>query len=206
MASLSYNIHKTFSTIIQTYSKFWHYVLITWFLRASLISVALTLDELSILPINYAKNNICWIGNSVPLMVYFMLPMSLVMLWNMFFFSKSVFHICVLTKNTSTAVPNSDDKKTLYVLMKLSSLMGFSWVFGILVYLTDHNIVWSYLFVIFTSLQGIYIALSFAVNKTVFSMIAIALGEKTCVVFAYSACSHHLYYEHAPKIFKRTVN
>ena len=55
----------------------------------------------------------------------------------------------------------------LIIFMKLTSIMGFSWLFGFLASVFSVPALW-YIFVISTTLQGVHILLSFAMNKHAF--------------------------------------
>ena len=58
------------------------------------------------------------------------------------------------------------EQNTVRIYLKLSSLTGLTWIFGFLDILLDSAIL-SVLFVLLTSLQGFYIALSFLINDRV---------------------------------------
>ena len=53
---------------------------------------------------------------------------------------------------------------------KLASIMGLTWVFGFVASATHFEVI-RYLFVIFNSLQGLFICLAFVCNRKVFRLL-----------------------------------
>ena len=67
-----------------------------------------------------------------------------------------------------------------WIYLKLSALMGFGWLFGFIYLLVGKSTpVFSYLFVIFASLQGFYIALAFVVKKEIWQKYKELLRKKS---------------------------
>ena len=65
----------------------------------------------------------------------------------------------------------------LFLYAKLSFVMGLSWVFGFLAALFDWPALW-YVFIIFNSLQGAFICLSFVCTAKVFRLMRGGGGSK----------------------------
>ena len=111
----------------------------------------------------------CWITNRQAQEFLFILPVGLLV------FSNTAMFIYTITtiqsnKQKSRELYASGSKRheqnTVRIYLKLSSLTGLTWIFGFLDILLDSAIL-SVLFVLLTSLQGFYIALSFLINDRV---------------------------------------
>ena len=62
-------------------------------------------------------------------------------------------------------------KRSNYVIyIKLCSLMGYTWLFGLLDVLVESLKIFEYLFVILTCLQGIFISVSFVFKKEILKL------------------------------------
>ena len=58
-----------------------------------------------------------------------------------------------------------DQKQNLLVCIKLATLVGLPWVFAFFGVIFSDVMAFEYLFVVFVSLQGLYIGLAFVSNK-----------------------------------------
>ena len=97
----------------------------------------------------------------------FVLPVGILLSFNIILFALTVFRIQRIRSSTRLVRPDQRRRRMFWVYLKLSALMGFSWLFGFIDLFAESNEVFSYLFVIFASLQGVYIALAFVVKKEV---------------------------------------
>ena len=115
---------------------------------------------------------VCWFNNEKAQLYFFVLPVSFSLTFNIVFFVLTVVHISRQRAGTSILTTSNSAhqhrKKIIWVYVKPSTLMGFSWLFGCLDILTHSTPVFSYLFVIFASLQGLYIAVAFVFNQRIF--------------------------------------
>ena len=62
----------------------------------------------------------------------------------------------------------------------MSTLLGFTWIFGFMAAFADVAALW-YVFIIFNSLQGVYIFIAFMCNKRVFKLWSNACSGASCV-------------------------
>ena len=122
----------------------------------------------------HKQMQVCWFNNEKAQLYFFVLPVGFSLTFNIVFFVLTVIHISRQRAETSilrtSNSPHEHHKKMIWVYVKLSTLMGFSWLFGCLDILIHSTPVFSYLFVIFASLQGLYIAVAFVFNKRIFKL------------------------------------
>jgi len=111
----------------------------------------------------------CWITSRTALLTFFALPLGLVLITNVVLF---VVSICYIQKASKASQPAVKSKSTgrLFLYAKLSFVMGLSWVFGFVASIYDWTVFW-YMFVIFNSLQGAFICLSFVCTAKVFRLL-----------------------------------
>ena len=145
--------------------KFYKYSAIVWGLPAMSVGACAVVDQKNIYAV-YVNELWCWFDNIQAQKYLFVAPVGLLLLFNVTFFALTVF--CMQRSHSRTRLILSDEshKTMFWIYLKLSALMGFSWLFGF-IYLLWGTPVFSYLFVIFASLQGVYIALAFVVKKSV---------------------------------------
>lgn len=155
---------------------------LSWGIPMIFVATTGLLDSMHILSMQYGEGVACWIGNRYNLIYFFVIPIIFIMLWNATFFILTLMIIHATIGITQMAMPpGGDNKKQLIIYIKIASLMGFTWIFGVLaVFFNDSTL--SYLFVIFNSLQGVYIALAFGFNKQIRNKIAEKLVTHSTMV------------------------
>ncbi|XP_033640859.1 uncharacterized protein LOC117301086 [Asterias rubens] len=114
-------------------------------------------------PLWYGNENVCWIGNEYNNIAVVGVPTGVVICANVILFSFTV-HGIRKTNKTTKLVHNTSTmqqvKKELIIYIKISSLMGFSWIIGFAAAFTDVILLW-YIFIILNSCQGLLVFLSF---------------------------------------------
>ncbi len=149
---------------------FCKYSAIVWGLPAIFVVPCAVADRTDIYAV-YVNEQLCWFDNVQPQKYLFVLPIGLLLLFNVIFFALTVFDIQRIRSDTRIIRADQRDKTMLWIVLKLSSLMGFSWLFGFIYLLVKTSTpVFSYLFVIFASLQGVYIAVAFVMKKKIWKM------------------------------------
>ncbi|XP_030831929.1 adhesion G-protein coupled receptor G2-like [Strongylocentrotus purpuratus] len=68
----------------------------------------------------------------------------------------------------------------LWIYVKMSTLLGFTWIFGFVAAFADVTALW-YIFIILNSLQGVYIFIAFICNKRVFKLWRDSFSCSSCV-------------------------
>lgn len=102
---------------------------------------------------------VCWIGNKRAILVYFMIPVALLVTANLFFYVFTIRSIFLSNRQTNRILRQKKSCKLL-VYVKLSIVMGLTWVFAYVASLTNELVFW-YLFIFFNSWQGVFIFISF---------------------------------------------
>ncbi len=156
----------------KTFFKFSSYA---WGLPFSFVAVCFVLDFVHILDFGYGQGQSCWITNQSNLLIFFGVPVLVIILANVVLFIKTAIHIYHIGKQASQTCINQDNKTMLIIFIKISSTMGFGWLFGFLASALNISFFW-YLFVICCSLQGVQVWLSFVMNKRLLNMCRIACG------------------------------
>ena len=182
MNVMSYDVFKTFSASFSNVKNnrkhFAFYSLYVWLSSIIMISVCILLDEMtswSYRP-QYGVST-CWISNSKGLIVFLLSPLAVVIVLNSVFFALSVRSICV-TKRKSSELLQTKSNCEILIYIKLSTVMGLTWVFGYVATLVQNQVFW-YLFVIFNGLQGLFIFCSFVLNRRVYLVVRECLRLRT---------------------------
>jgi hypothetical protein len=128
--------------------------------------------------VNYSVNDsvyrpgygegVCWFKYRRALLIFFAVPVAMVILANIVYFGVTLYSIQKATKLAMMATTNNkkSDRDRFWLYVKLSTIMGLTWVFGFVAAIFDVAALW-YLFLIFNSLQGAMICVSFVFTKQV---------------------------------------
>ncbi|XP_074647958.1 uncharacterized protein LOC141903647 [Tubulanus polymorphus] len=107
---------------------------------------------------------ICWFNNGPALGVLFILPVSVLVAANMVMYTLTVYGICKASKAASIA--KKSDKINILLYIKLSVILGGTWIFAFL-WIVTRNVGLKYLFIVFNSLQGVFIFIAFICRRKV---------------------------------------
>jgi len=108
---------------------------------------------------------LCWITNRYGLLLFFAVPLAVLLLLNSIFYVLTVVSIHRISESTKM-VQQQSDKVRLILYIKLSAIMGLTWLFGFIATLAQVSALW-YIFILFNSLQGAFICLTFVCTKKV---------------------------------------
>lgn len=166
---LSYDLWCTFSTLsavkpIYSKTRIIKYSIYGWLTPALIVSTAIIFEyalPYTVLKPNYA-HSVCWFSNKIALLVFFALPVALLLIINTVFFITTAVRISILSKTTKIAHENgtAKDKVRFQLYIKLALIMGMTWIFGFIAAYSGNDVIW-YLFIISNSLQGVYIFVAF---------------------------------------------
>ena len=132
------------------------------------IVVCIALDRSNTVAFQYGGIKGCWINNRHASLYFFVLPVALSLSFNSVFFALTVRAIRRTKEQTQRATHQTQKRQTAAVFLKIFILMGFTWIFGFLkVLVSDYS---EYPFVIFTTLQGLYVVLAFVFTARVKQM------------------------------------
>ena len=119
-----------------------------------------------------AHNNIgygykvCYINLQKNVIYTFLIPVCLVIVSNFAMYVMVIIHI----RNSTIDRNVQNDRNELVIFVKLSTITGMTWIFGIIYSFTD-NVVFSYVFIVLNASQGVFLFFAFIVNKRVLGMI-----------------------------------
>ena len=167
-----YHSHIVFSQpfVVSKSSKgqrtFMKYSVIVWLGPAIFVAICFTLDKTGVHPIHYSTN--CWFGIRNSTCYFFLIPIALLLFCNVFAFVRIAVNLTRHQKCSKILQKNG--RQNLLVCSKLSTLVGFPWIFAFLgVFLPEVKAI-GYLFVVFSCFQGFYIGIAFLCNKKVFKL------------------------------------
>lgn len=136
-----------------------------WLPAFIFVVICVALDRSNVVAFHYGGNKGCWINNSTAMMFFFVVPVTLCISFNVIFFVLTVRAIRNTTKQTQRATHQTIQLKNAVVFLKIFILTGFTWTFGILKIAVSEY--FEYPFVIFTTLQGLYVVLAFVFTTRV---------------------------------------
>ena len=174
MATIAWHTHSVFATKdvrrgacnTREHMKFCKYSAMVWGLPALFVATCAVIDQLDVYAV-YVNEQWCFIENAQALLYLFVLPVGLLLLFNFIFFALTVFHIHRARSSSAFVRPDEQPHSMVRICLKLSALMGFSWLFGFIDLWAESALVFSYLFIIFASLQGVYIAVAFVMKREI---------------------------------------
>jgi hypothetical protein len=102
--------------------------------------------------------SMCYIQKGEMVAYLFTLPVGLVIMINIILFS------VVVIQMHNSRMSLDQDRNLLHIYAKLSTLTGFTWVFGFLSFFLNVNL-FDYIFIILNASQGICLFFAFVANK-----------------------------------------
>lgn len=114
----------------------------------------------------FGNQDLCWFSNKKALLIYFAVPFTVVMAFNIILFIGSAYIIFEATKSGAKMTSSSVPKVNFHLYLKLAIIMGLTWVIGLVAGYVNWEPLW-YAFVILNTLQGLFIFIAFTCNKKV---------------------------------------
>ncbi|XP_065584848.1 G-protein coupled receptor Mth-like [Artemia franciscana] len=140
--------------------RFIYYSLWSWSSPAIIVCIAMLIDNIgdcSVMLCPEYGTDICWIKNKTALVVYFAIPLAIILTANFVLFFWSLYVI------RSNSIRRPQSRKEAYLFFRLAVLMGLSWTSGLVAGLADIPFMW-YFFVALCASQGVFILLAFTFN------------------------------------------
>ena len=168
MSVISFHSYRAFSQPItgraanKSWRRFMKYALFVWVTPAIFVAICIALDKTKTFTIDYGTN--CWLGTKNAKLYLFLLPLALLLLFNIYTFIQTALSLSRHEKNRMT-LQLKEGKQNLLISAKLATLVGFPWLFGFLGIIFPHTEAFEYLFVVFACLQGLYIGIAFVFKK-----------------------------------------
>ena len=175
MSIIAFDTYLTFSRSCRSRQRTnqWKggFMALGWLPVLAFVVICFALDQSGKVAIGYGGTHHCWINKFLANTIVFVLPVAFSILFNALFYVLTLLSIRKIKKQTRQAVYATNNRKNAVLFFKLAVLMGFTWIFGYLKILFHSNY-FDYPFVIFTSLQGVFIAFGFVFTSRVKTMYA----------------------------------
>jgi hypothetical protein len=142
------------------------------------VMVCLILDTNNVVLFHYGTSDgHCWFGTKKILYMGFLYPAFFLLLCNVAFFVATfhVIHKCTKASQKLAERTGSANKKHVGVYVRMSTLMGFTWLAAVFNIFFPDFIAFQYLFVFINGFQGLYLAFAFLSTTNVKKIV---LGKK----------------------------
>ena len=142
--------------------RFIKYSAFVWLAPAIFVAICVTMDKTGAFLVDYGIN--CWLGNVDAKLYLFLLPLALLLVYNIFTFIRTAVSLYRHDRNTQV-LQRKERKQNLLICTKLATLVGFPWLFAFIGIMFPDVEAFEYLFVVFACLQGLYIGMAFLFTK-----------------------------------------
>ena len=177
MNGLAFELWRTFSKIEMRHKekgtkKFLFYAFYGWVSPALIVAIGATGDVLythsQFVP-GYGKG-VCWLTNGSGLLLFFGLPLGILLLLNLLLYCLVIKALAITSRSSTLMRQNNNGNKRLFrIYVQLTTIMGFTWIFGFAATFADIPVLW-YIFVVLNTLQGLFICLTFVCKRNVFKL------------------------------------
>ncbi|XP_011669386.1 adhesion G protein-coupled receptor E2-like [Strongylocentrotus purpuratus] len=140
-----------------------------------IVGITLTLSSLlgEDIGLRYGDQSSCWVGDGRANLFVFGIPVLVLLCLNLFLFAKTIRGIARSKKIGMTLHEgkkvSSYAQELLKIAIKVSSIMGFTWLFGFVAAFSKQEALW-FIFIILNAFQGVYIFLAFTATRRVSHM------------------------------------
>ena len=154
---------NTLSQSSNVISRFVKYFLIAVMLPLTVVAACLSLDltGASLRP-DYGAGDICWITSSTTLVIFFIVPVCVSLSLNLVLFSVTLYAI-QSAKIKSTAKTTARHRNYCLAYFKLSVILGFTWLVGVIAAFVAVQWLW-YVHIVLNGLQGLSLFFCTMVN------------------------------------------
>ncbi|ELU09139.1 hypothetical protein CAPTEDRAFT_63867, partial [Capitella teleta] len=179
MHVMAFDIWKTFAKSSQPNSldnstkKYFRYSLYGWGVPLLITTTAITVNFSVAEDAAYRPaygEMICWIRSRIGLAIFFATPVAAVLVFNIVFYTLTVVSIYKITKMARGVTKPKSDQRQLWLYVKLTCIMGLTWIFGFVAAAFDLEVLW-YLFIVVNSLQGAFICVAFVCTRNVVKLL-----------------------------------
>ncbi|XP_030832138.1 probable G-protein coupled receptor Mth-like 1 [Strongylocentrotus purpuratus] len=159
------------------------YSLYAWGIPALIVGACLVIDlcECTNLHFIYGNRGLCWLSSGNANLFAFGVPLAALLFLNAILFTDTVVGIRLTKKAAKKALKErpalAKAKEELSLYIKLSGVMGFTWILAFVCEYANIPELW-YIFTAINSLQGVFILLAFGFNKRIIAMWKEKLGVR----------------------------
>ena len=159
----------------ETSKRFIYFSLYAWVVPSIIVTFSVIIDNVNI--DSDLKNfkpkygdGACWMTSRNGVLLLFAGPLALFKIFDIIAFVNTARHIYKAKKHGSVA-RQSNDSCIFWINLKLSLVMGLTWVFAFVANFANETFIW-YLFIVFNALQGVFIAVTFIFTRKVIRLIS----------------------------------
>ncbi|XP_070533343.1 uncharacterized protein [Ptychodera flava] len=150
------------------------YMIYAWGAPALIVPVCVIVNfcDCANCRIGYGTGSSCWIEEPLALVISFMTPVGVIIFANLVMYLRTIHGIWSTSKIAQKVTKKSEAenlKTQLLLYLKLTTIMGFTWIFGFIAAFTGIQAFW-YLFIVFNTLQGVFIFFAFTLNRRIIRM------------------------------------
>lgn len=167
---MAYDVHRIFTTsgVANRHKnlnkRLTRYCLYAWGSPTIVVLLCILLDHIKRGSVGYGQGEEeCFISQPQAILYSFVLPVALVIIYNMFALGHTTIHIVKTRKRTKKVTNQHHSTSVALICVKMASAMGVTWILGIAANLRVLSFLW-YPYVVLNSLQGLLIFLSFALS------------------------------------------
>ena len=171
---------------------FFIYFMVTWLAPALLVGLFITLDQTGSFAVNYGLSGkgVCFVGTKQAQIVTFITPIGLCLFFNVLTFVYVAKRFFRNQKSNSqflsSELQRKRERQNVVICIRLSTLMGFSWLFVFFHLLFQSQTrLFLYLFVVFVSLQGVFVGIAFVFNRKCLGLYRELILSKWNILTAY---------------------
>ena len=146
------------------------YLACVWLLPGIFVGICVALDHQDVVKVGYGELEICWLTEDKAYTYFVIIPIGFLLLFNIIAFVIAAVYLRKHGQNTAARQASVNRRSNFSIYVKLSTLMGFTWLFGLMALVVTSTTVFWYFFVIFTSLQGVFVSVAFAMNVKTFGL------------------------------------
>lgn len=149
--------------------RFIAYLLFSWGVPLVFVVTCVIIDQQGQVTIGYGNAVICWLTDMIAQIVFFGVPVGVMLLYNLVAFVITVQAIRAAklgSKHLHRQGANRSNEIKIY--FRLMTIMGFTWFFGFGAHAIHKFLM--YPFVVLTSLHGVYLAFAFAFKPYVYNL------------------------------------
>lgn len=144
----------------------------------ALVVIAWLLIYFEIIAFHYGES-FCWFANKTSLYIAFIGPILALLSFNFLLLLATLRMIHECTRDTRKLAEKNGgpDKKHVGIYLRMSTIMGLTWLFGLFQIGFPEELVFHYLFAITNGLQGFYIAVAFLLTDNVRKILSSKLAK-----------------------------
>lgn len=175
MNVISFDVFRTFARSVMSVSetsgsrRLMLYIIYTWcspLLVVGSCFLIFIFGHFDKTEICYGSQTSCFLSGFNGMLYGFIAPVMLIVLINFGFFVAIIIGINRATILSKRVQKSTAQNRQVWLYLKLSTIMGFTWIFGLVATVTGMNPFW-YMFIAFNTLQGVFMFFAFACTSRV---------------------------------------